>query len=324
MDLRRLLPQGQGGRKREMEGAGERDVTPATLAPMSDDHDPYVDPGGAATRECHCRLCEPSDDRDGWGEDDRKLVEDVRRHGWSVVGIRAEFAQPGWAFTVGLWHTFGCTEVAMFGLNVRDMQDWLNLVGDEVRAGRPPRRRERREGIIDGVPVVWAPVDSSWHELLFGWMIWFYRRPPLPVVQLVWPDRHGRFPWEDGSGAACRRDQPRASIPHAEHPLGLWRTGKSGMAWPFPVPPDARVVVSKRTVDAAAPVRAVAHHSDGGWSFVDGGPAAEKDLAVAHLWHVIRQQPELVALGDLPPGWRAWQAEPDQGWERGPARADDA
>ncbi|MFN2506583.1 MAG: DUF4262 domain-containing protein [Acidimicrobiales bacterium] len=35
------------------------------------------------------------------------------------MGITQHDDLPGWAFTVGLWHTFRAPEVAMFGLDVR-------------------------------------------------------------------------------------------------------------------------------------------------------------------------------------------------------------
>jgi hypothetical protein len=274
-----------------------------------------------ADEPCHCRLCRPDAAEADWDAAERKLVADVRRHGWAVVRIAAEFARPGWAFTVGLWHTFRSPEVAMFGLSDADMPHWLNAVGEEARAGRPPRPRERRAGILERAPVTWVPVHDSWYPELFGWMLWFFREPPLPVVQLVWPDREGRFPWDEGSGAACRRDQPSAWLPLAEHPLGLWRRGPAGLDWPFPIPETAMVGVAPAVPERGAPVLAVLHQSGGEWRFLDDPAGA---VVPAHLGHVVRAAPELVACANLPAGWGAWRDGPDAPWRRGPAPAADA
>jgi hypothetical protein len=42
-------------------------------------------------------------------------------------------------------------------------------------------------------------------------------RGGLPLVtQLFWPDRSGRFPWEDGVDDYCRTSQPMLRIPKSE------------------------------------------------------------------------------------------------------------
>src|SRR5690242_2168892 len=72
-------------------------------------------------RDCSCHLCAPNPEDDGclgWRDSTARLV---KKHGWSVVGIGAQDDVPAWVFTVGLWHTYGSPEVAMFGLGLSDM-----------------------------------------------------------------------------------------------------------------------------------------------------------------------------------------------------------
>src|SRR4051794_37263918 len=167
---------------------------------------------------CFCRICSPTDDGDGWDDGERKLVKDIERHGWGVVGVAADDEIPGWAYTVGLWHSSRSPEVAMFGLRVEDMQSWLNELGETVRGGRA-LSPEPRSDIIDGFDVHLRPVHESWYRELFGFALWF-TAPPLPIVQVVWPDRHGRMPWESEVGEACRRDQPSCDQPIGDQPAG--------------------------------------------------------------------------------------------------------
>ena len=70
-----------------------------------------------ADRECYCHVCVPNPVDDGcldWRNGTAGLID---RHGWSVVGIDAADEVPAWAFTVGLWHSLGSPEIAMFGLS---------------------------------------------------------------------------------------------------------------------------------------------------------------------------------------------------------------
>jgi hypothetical protein len=275
-------------------------------------------------RECHCRICEQAPGDRAWDEGDRKLVADVQRHGWGVIGIQAEEWRPGWAFTVGLWHTFGVPELAMFGLQVRDMQTWLNEIGEQVRNGQAPMPNELREEILEGFPVTFRGAESSWYQRLFGWAIWFYRKPPLPVVEVIWPDTQGRFPWQAEAGLRCRHHQPRLWTPFAEQPIGVWRTGhgKDDMEWPFNEPIDGRAFTTNRITAGQTEVLAVYHDSDGDWQFIDGGPTEREDIEFVHLGHFVKQHPYVVELADMKRGWRAVRQAPSRPWIREPNKAD--
>ena len=259
---------------------------------------------------------EPPADRDGWDEGDRKLVADVERHGWGVFGINAEDSMPGWAFTAGLWHTFGSPEIALFGLRVPDMQHWLNDIGEQIRSGRPPMPNERRDGVLPDFPVAFRPVHDSWYRELFGYAVWFTQRPPLPIVQVIWPDREGRFPWDEGCGERCRFDQPQLWLPKDQHPMGRWTRASVVDPWPFPDRPSARAFTTKGIVFEGRPVVYVVHEADGDWQFLDGEDVSAEDIAVVHLEHVVGAHPRVAELGDLPRGWEAWQDPPGTGWIR--------
>jgi hypothetical protein len=138
------------------------------------------------------------------------------------VKILADEHTAGWAFTVGLWHTYRHPEIAMFGLRLDDMHTWLNKVGDLVRAGTVLSPAASVDGILDGYELAVREVDRSWYRALFGMALAFYQAPPLPIRQLVWPDRAGRYPWDSDCGERCRRDQPQLWVPVAKHAPGPW------------------------------------------------------------------------------------------------------
>ncbi|MEV5078760.1 DUF4262 domain-containing protein [Streptomyces sp. NPDC056159] len=50
----------------------------------------------------------------------------------------------------------------------------------------------------------------------FGAGIDYYQAPPLPVMQLFWPDKEGRFPWDGQAEEYCRASQPLLWIPKDE------------------------------------------------------------------------------------------------------------
>jgi hypothetical protein len=163
--------------------------------------------------ESHCVICHDYDDRDDYDDVDRGVIANVEKFGWSVTGVPADSQGPGWAYTIGRLHSRSEPELAMFGLGLPVMQSCLNILGerDTLTDG------QSLDDVVNGYPVRLRAVEPSWFRAFFGQAMWFYRRPPVPVLQVVWPARDGRFPWEDGSLA-----QPHLWLPPAGHPRGVW------------------------------------------------------------------------------------------------------
>ncbi|MCT2585336.1 DUF4262 domain-containing protein [Actinophytocola gossypii] len=263
--------------------------------------------------DCRCRLC--AGDSDGLAARDLNLVWHVEEHGWGVVAVAEEDEVPGWAYSVGMWHTMRAPEVCMFGLRGRDMHVWVNAAGQQVRSGQPLRQGEERHGIIDGFPVLVRPVHPSWHDELF-WLAVDFHRGPVPAVQLVWPDRHGRFPWHPDAGERCRTHQPHLWLPREDHPPGVWTRLAELADSPFPdVAGDELVLGSTTVISGEAPVAGVVHTADGRWEFLDGRGRTESGMV--HLRHLITGHPHIRDFADLPRGHAAWR-EPDGNWSRAP------
>ncbi|MEV7404535.1 DUF4262 domain-containing protein [Streptomyces sp. NPDC091267] len=171
---------------------------------------------------CRCVICHDYGDRDEADRMSRRTVEQVRTYGWSVVMVPADDEGPAFAYTIGLWHTHSVPELAMFGLDVQLMQELLNAVGHRAVAGTSLESGQEHHDIIEKSPLVLKSADLRWYRPFFGQAISFYRRPPFPVLQVVWPDAEGRFLWQPGTDARYRRSQPQLWLQPAQHPEGVW------------------------------------------------------------------------------------------------------
>ncbi|WP_078906906.1 DUF4262 domain-containing protein [Streptomyces sp. NRRL S-378] len=174
---------------------------------------------------CPCVLCDPAASATFRTRRQRKKrwvrqMADVRKYGWHVVGVGGEDI-PDWAFTVGLWHSYRIPEVAMFGLELQGLMYWVNDAAAELRDGAVTEPGTLLPGVIEGYEVRLHPVDVSWHRPLLGTAVGFYRRTPVPFVQLVWPDRDHRWPSDEQASSGCRA-QPSLWLPVDEHPTGIW------------------------------------------------------------------------------------------------------
>lgn len=171
---------------------------------------------------CPCVICHDYGDRDRLDAIDRTTIGHVQEHGWSVVQIPEDDLGPGWAFTVGIWHSHRQPELAIFGLDVDTMKGCLNVVGGQTASGRPPELGHERSNVVDCHPVLFTAIDPRWYKAFFGSAISFYRRPPIPFVQVLWTDRHGRFPTDADCEPVVRERQPRLWLRPEQHPRGVW------------------------------------------------------------------------------------------------------
>ena len=62
------------------------------------------------------------------------------------------------------------------------------------------------------------------------------------------------------------------------------------------------------------------HDDDGTWQFLDGRheELTVDDAQITDLGRFVGQRPDLMELGDLPQGWRAWRPSPVDPWRREP------
>jgi hypothetical protein len=140
----------------------------------------------------------------------------ISEHGWAIQAVRprADDPAPGppFAYTVGLSRPqFGHPELLMIGLPTDTAHTILNDLGEKVRRGERLHPGQRIKGLLrGGYEVELLAVDDaadpraplSVATRLYG------HGGPVDALQVVWPDRHHRFPWDPGFDAGMRAMQP--------------------------------------------------------------------------------------------------------------------
>jgi hypothetical protein len=132
-------------------------------------------------------------------EPDRKLLSDVTNYGWHILHIFADKNEPCYSFSVGLYLKFGHPELLVMGLSQPIAQQLINLAAGYIANGRVFRPGERSDDLMHGFACSFVPILINHYQHYLGYNIWFYRslKKPFPALQLVWPDKKGRFPWEN-------------------------------------------------------------------------------------------------------------------------------
>ena len=133
-------------------------------------------------------------------DSDRKLLSDIKQYGWNVVQIEEDNDGPAFSFSVGLFHSFGSSEILVMGLKRDVAHRIINNAALHISRGKNFKEFERTGELAEGYDCTFVPIAIENYEEYLGYAIWFYRslKQPFPALQLIWPDKQGRFPWDSG------------------------------------------------------------------------------------------------------------------------------
>jgi hypothetical protein len=142
---------------------------------------------------------------------ERNVLRNVEKFGWhctSVTPGEGETDSPPFSYTVGLYQTYGASELVMFGLPGDIAHSILSIYASRLEEGRPISIDEPTHDLIDAYSCVFVQVPRDrYNDYVFS-ALWFYAEVPFPLHQVVWPNRHGRFPWHPQVDLAFKTEQP--------------------------------------------------------------------------------------------------------------------
>ena len=147
-----------------------------------------------------------------------QCVADVERYGLHVIKVLGADDEPDFAYSVGLFRTFDHPEVIILGLRLETMHRLLNDVAGELRTGRRFAAGDVSDGFLDDYDVAFRTVPERQYRPYLGWATWFNDGLQYPALQLVYPDRERRWPWEPGVDEGFRRQQPVLDL----EPVPAW------------------------------------------------------------------------------------------------------
>ena len=142
---------------------------------------------------------------------DQELIANIRQHGWSCVHVADEHhpehaarnaalgSHPvydaAFAYTVGLWLTFEHPEIVLVGRWQHAHAIISNAVS-LVSAGGRLAPGDELEHVLDDYTVRFGSVSEERRIELLTYADWANRRRPFEAIQLILPDRSGRWPDE--------------------------------------------------------------------------------------------------------------------------------
>ena len=135
----------------------------------------------------------------------------------------------------------------------------------------------------------------------------FYDGDDFPALQLVWPDKENKWPWEIDFNHSWIWHQPLL-----EH----WPDEKTKSHWVFDEPRNLGVFTITRVLHENHPILLVCHDDDGDWQFLCGATDAPEQCKLIYLKDIVELDPSVNEVADLPLDWRAWRENVDAEWRR--------
>ena len=146
-------------------------------------------------------------------ERDQKILGDIEQFGCSVMHISAEGDLPPFSYSVGITMTSRAPEIVVVGLKRELAHYVVNEYNRRVREGEKFVAGNRYTGFIGGFDVLFVSVDHTHYREYFGYNLWLYKGSNFEVLQLVFPNTSGVWPWEKEADDWFRSWQPMLSHP---------------------------------------------------------------------------------------------------------------
>jgi len=88
-------------------------------------------------------------------------------------------------------------------------------------------------------------------------------------------------------------------------------------SWPFDQPPNCVALTTKHVLKEGYHITHVYHDADDhGWQFHYSGEKKVSDAMVVAMKEIVRLDPSIQEVADLPPGWIATRAYRGAAWTR--------
>lgn len=142
---------------------------------------------------------------------DKELLSNLSEVGWHNLHIAGEEALPPFSFSIGHFHNANHPEIIVAGLPPETSEQLLNVAAVHIHGeGQPIEPFRPYEDFLQGLNVAFIPVGLEHYGEFLGYANWYYDDlpKPYPVMQMVWPDPAGLFPWEEGFDGAYAHLQP--------------------------------------------------------------------------------------------------------------------
>lgn len=228
------------------------------------------------------------------------ILDNIDKYGCHICLLEPDNYLPGFAYSIGLYKKFNHPEIICFGLKTDLMGHILNHACSLIKAGEILVPGKLYKDFLEGYDIQFVAVDKEYYPDYLGYGCWFYDMTvDFPAIQLIWPDKEAKFPWEPSFNTAWKFKQPMLdrSIDfkfYEERNTGVYTT---------------------KEVFEGEPILYVYHNDDGDWQFHSSAEPKLQNAKLVCLEEITKLDPTINSLYDLQFGWKAWRESVEDEWQ---------
>ena len=137
----------------------------------------------------------------------KSLHETISQYGWTSVSMPEGRKQPPWSYSIGLFETYKVPEVVVMGKERALMSAMLTNIHEAVKTGQTLSDGLELSNVWIDNNCVFRTVEQKHYTKYLPWAVDYYGHQDFPVLQLIWPDPFGYFPWQEGFDTRLGRFQ---------------------------------------------------------------------------------------------------------------------
>ena len=228
-----------------------------------------------------------------------RIIKDIKEFCCHLALLESDGYIPAFVYSIGLFKNFKHPEIITFGLTPNLMGSIINHAKDEIKKGVEFKSGINYEGFIEDYPIQFVEVDKEHYRDYLGYAGWFYDNSwEFPVLQLIWPDKDKKWPWEESFNENWKFKQPLLDRNidfkfYEQRNLGVYTT---------------------QHVLEGKPILYVYHNDNGDWQFHSEFEPNIEDSKLVCLEQLVKRDPTLNGIHYLNFGQTAWRENIGEEW----------
>ncbi len=229
----------------------------------------------------------------------KRIIDDIKEYDCHLALLESDGYLPAFTYTIGLYEKFQHPEIIIFGLETNIMGHILNDLRDEIKKGEAYEPNKTYSGLLEGYEIQFLEVKKENYRDYLGYAAWYYKKSfDFPVLQMIWPDKESKWPWENGFNEKWKLRQPLLDRNidfkyHEEKNLGVYTTHHAL---------------------EGKPILYVFHNEDGDWQFHTEYKPNIEDSKLVCLEEIIKLDSTLNEIYYLNYGQAAYRNEIGAEW----------
>jgi len=227
------------------------------------------------------------------------ILKDIEENQLCVAYIDTDGYNPRFGYSIGLFKQFKHPEILLIGLDSNSTEAIINNAKNRIAEGTKFIEGVKYADFLIDVPVQFVEVQKAHYPDYLGYASWYNDYQDYPVLQMVWPDKAGHFPWDDTFSESLQFAQPLLD---------------RNVDFKFLEKKNLGVFTTQEILEGA-PILYVYHDDDGDWQFHHKSAPDQNKAILVSLQSLVQRDPSLNQIYYLNYGEQALRASLDDDWQ---------